>query len=387
METENLKCGPDLSENGIARLQPQGPISLQTISQSPLLSAAQRAASGPTGVVLFDFANAQVIDGFGLAHLLSLTLQLKQKALVVAACNLGNKSLALFHELGLDRFLQLYSDLTTARQKLKPNGPQPAQNISAAEEISPAHELLPVTMWPAAMGPTQLATDPDTSEPAPPRPLNLIDRRPQGPGAGFGSLWLKTYKVRLVSQEVTLDAVAERLKKRLPEYWPEGNRITLPEGLTCGAPGIIDLTLPGGLKLSTGIRVLNVSDLAFAFVPIQGHMEAGWISFGVTREDGYPTVVVQSLARTGDPFYELGFDIFGHRQQEEFWNQTLSALALDFGEKALIEISASCLDSPKNWRGWSTIYWNAGLRTITSRALSRLQRLWPRQSDKPQNEL
>jgi len=195
-------------------------------------------------------------------------------------------------------------------------------------------------------------------------------------------LWQKTYKVRLVSQDLAVDEVAAQLKSKLPEYWPAGNHIALPEGLQPGAIGIIDLTVPGGVPLSTGIRVLNVSKEAFSFVPIQGHMEAGWISFGVCEEDSYPTVVVQSLARTGDPLYELGFDIFGHRQQEKFWNQTLSALASDFGEKALVEVAASCLENSKNWKGWSTVWWNAGVRTMVGQAGRKLLQLKKRLTSK-----
>lgn len=346
MSHKSLKCSVNFPEKGIARLVATGIINLQTLSQSPLFSAAQQAASGPTCAVLFDFHEAQVDDGFGLAHIVELASKLKKKELVVAACNLGNNSTELLRELGFEQLFQFYPTLEKALAELKTIGSARQQKSGFLNEENPAHEFLPSDLWPAKLGPTFLK-----NEPSEPQPLNLIGRKAQGPGFGFGSLWRKTYKVRLVSQDLSTTEVATKLKSSLPEYWPAGNRISLPDGLQPGAVGIINLTIPGGVPLSTGIRVLNSSKEAFSFVPIQGHMEAGWISFGVCKEDGYPTVVVQSLARTGDPFYELGFNIFGHRQQEEFWDQTLSALASDFGEKALVEVAASCLNSSKNWPG------------------------------------
>ncbi len=377
MSHTSLKCSVLFPDKGIARLVPTGTINLQTIPHSPLFSAAQQAVSGPACAVLFDFNEAQVSDGFGLAHIVALAIKLKKKELVVAACNLGQHSTDLLQELGFDKLFQFYPNLERALAELKSIGSAKRPDSKLQNEESAAHEFLPADLWPVKLGPTFLK-----SEISGPQPLNLLGRKAQGPGAGFGSLWQKTYKIRLVSQDLSVAEVVTKLKSKLPKYWPTGNRISLPDGLQTGAAGIIDLTVPGGLPLSTGIRVLNLSEEAFSFVPIEGHMEAGWISFGVCEEDGYPTVVVQSLARTGDPFYELGFDIFGHRQQEEFWDQTLSALALDFGEKALVEVTASCLDNTKNWKGWSTLWWNAGLRTIVGQTGRRLQQLKQRQTSK-----
>lgn len=377
MNSTNLKCSVLFPDDGIARLLPTGNINLQTISQSPLFSAAQQAASGSTCAVLFDFHETQVTDGFGLAHIVELACKLKKKELIVAACNLGPDSSALLRELGFEQLFQFYPTLERALTELKTTGSAKEQKSGSLNKESPTHECLSSDLWPAKLGPTTLKTE--RSEP---QPLNLIGRQAQGPGGGFGSLWKKTYKVRLVSQDLAVDEVAAQLKNKLPEYWPAGNHIALPEGLQPGAVGIIDLTVPGGVPLSTGIRVLTVSKEAFSFVPIQGHMEAGWISFGVCEEDSYPTVVVQSLARTGDPLYELGFDIFGHRQQEKFWELTLSALASDFGEKALVEVVASCLENSKNWKGWSTVWWNAGIRTMVGQAGRKLLQLKKRLTSK-----
>lgn len=377
MNHTSLKCSVDFPDKGIARLVPAGTINLQTIPQSPLFSAAQQAVSGPAFVVIFDFNEARINDGFGLAHVVALTIKLKKKGLVVAACNLGPHSSELLKELGFNHLFSFYPNLEKALSELKVVGSEKRQSTMSPQDESKTSELLPTDLWPTKMGPTLYTGDLQE-----PHPLNLISRKVQGPGAGFGSLWQKTYKVRLVSQDLSIAEVFTKLKGKLPDYWPAGNRIALPDGLQTGAPGIIDLTLPGGLPLSTGIRVLNLSEEAFSFVPIQGHMEAGWISFGVCEENGYPCVVVQSLARTGDLFYELGFDIFGHRQQEDFWDQTLSAMALDFGEKALVEVSASCLDNTKNWSGWNNLWWNAGLRTTICKSGRRLQQLMQRQANK-----
>ena len=55
------------------------------------------------------------------------------------------------------------------------------------------------------------------------------------------------------------------------------------------APGevaALDLGMPGGLKLSTGVLVLFADEESFTLMTPQGHMFAGWITFSSFIEDG-----------------------------------------------------------------------------------------------------
>ena len=43
------------------------------------------------------------------------------------------------------------------------------------------------------------------------------------------------------------------------------------------------MTLPGKMKLSTGVMVLYADEESFTLMTPQGHMFAGWITFSATE--------------------------------------------------------------------------------------------------------
>jgi hypothetical protein len=84
---------------------------------------------------------------------------------------------------------------------------------------------------------------------------------------------------------------------------------------------------------------------------------------------------VQSLARTDDPLYGLGFLLFGHQCQEQFWHHTLRALAARFGVKGQVWMARACLDPRWQWSYvWNTWH-NASIRTALYQAAAPLRRL------------
>ena len=46
---------------------------------------------------------------------------------------------------------------------------------------------------------------------------------------------------------------------------------------------LLDVDLPGRVKLSTGVMVLYADDESFTLMTPQGHMFAGWITFSATE--------------------------------------------------------------------------------------------------------
>ncbi|MBN2232700.1 MAG: STAS domain-containing protein [Deltaproteobacteria bacterium] len=339
-----------------------------------LHDAGQEALAGHPGAVVVDLEKAVVVDGFGLAHLLALVVRLKRRQVAVALAATGSRSWRLLVELGIDRVARIYSATAAAVGDLKsgaPGGTFTPPVVGADDE----HEIFPAATWAPSLGETWFDERPEGI-----RNLNVLGRLPQGIGHGYGSLWRKTYRVRLTADDVTPAAVAAAFKQHLPDYWPAGNVIVLPLGLVTGAPGIINLTIPGGVPLATGIRVLNVTDRSFSFVPLRGHMEAGWITFGAVEEEGRPVAMVQSFARTGDPLYESGFVFFGHHQQERFWDETLTALAADLGVSALVEMSTTCIDRRRLGRGWRNLPANGAVRTVAAIIADGVRRLVRRRS-------
>ena len=85
------------------------------------------------------------------------------------------------------------------------------------------------------------------------------------------------------------------------------------------------MTLPGKMKLSTGVMVLYADEESFTLMTPQGHMFAGWITFSATERDGETVAQAQVLMRASDPIFELGLAMGGHKQEDRFWNHTLDA--------------------------------------------------------------
>jgi len=196
--------------------------------------------------------------------------------------------------------------------------------------------------------------------------LNVEGRKLTGLVRGFGQLWQKTYKVRLSGAQATPQEVIQSWKANFPTFWPEGNELFVPlTGIQPGEVGVINLSAPGGMKLSTGIMVIYADDVSFSFMTPEGHMFAGMITFSAYEEEGGTVVQIQALIRANDPLYEITFRLgFGHKAEDVFWHGTLRNLASHFGVKAPQVTQANSLVDPRvQWREWRNIWYNAGIRT------------------------
>src|SRR5437764_5591266 len=153
--------------------------------------------------------------------------------------------------------------------------------------------------------------------------LNVEGRQVVGPLQGFGQLWQKTYWVRLTGLQASPQDVMTTWKQNFPKFWPKGNHF-YPSlvGIAPGEVAVLNLAMPGGVPMSTGMLVLYADDVSFTMMTPQGHMESGWITVSAFEEEGQTVAQVQSIARANDPMYELGFILFAHGVQEAFWRAT-----------------------------------------------------------------
>jgi hypothetical protein len=194
--------------------------------------------------------------------------------------------------------------------------------------------------------------------------LNVDGKRIAGALQGFGPLWQKTYRIRLAGARVTPAEVIRVWRENFPRFWPKGNRFYAP--LTCIEPGeiaLLNLEMPGGLLLSTGVMVIYADDESFSFMTPEGHMFAGWITFSAFQVDGETTVQVHVLIRASDPLYELGFRLGGTRYEDHFWQQTLRSLGAFFGVDGPVLTEVTCLDPRVQWGFAGNLRHNAALRT------------------------
>jgi hypothetical protein len=185
------------------------------------------------------------------------------------------------------------------------------------------------------------------------------------PIQGFGKMWQKTYQVTLPSAAVAPRDLVVTWKQRFPEFWPRGSRFY--GSLTGIAPGeiaLLDLSMAGPVKLSTGVMVLYADEESFTLMTPEGHVFAGWITFSAAERDEATVAQIQVLMRASDPFFELGMPIVGHRNEDRFWQRTLAALASHFGESdASVDTSRVCIDKKRQWGKAGNIRHNAAIRT------------------------
>ena len=210
---------------------------------------------------------------------------------------------------------------------------------------------------------------------------NVSGRRLTGPVQGFGKMWQKTYRMD-VGDEVSPRAAIATWKAHFGDFWPQGNRFDGPlTGISPGDVAVLDVALGGGVKLSTGVFVLYADEVSFTLMTPQGHMFAGWITFsgehggaggtggasGTADAAAGPTTVVQVqvLMRANDPIYELAMSLGGHRKEDQFWIETLTALGTYLGAPpAAVEARTVCIDPRRQWRNFGSVWQNSMVRTV-----------------------
>jgi hypothetical protein len=194
--------------------------------------------------------------------------------------------------------------------------------------------------------------------------LNVDGRRLASPIQGFGKMWQKTYQVRVPAERVSATELIATWKEHFREFWPEGNHFY--GALTGIAPGdvaLLNMTLPGRMKLSTGVMVLYADDESFTLMTPQGHMFAGWITFSASEAEGQTVAQAQVLMRASDPIFEMGLAMGGHRQEDRFWAHTLTSLAAHFGHDAEVETRVVCVDKKRQWSKWRNVWHSAAIRS------------------------
>ena len=194
--------------------------------------------------------------------------------------------------------------------------------------------------------------------------LNVDGRRLASPLQGFGRMWQKTYRVRLPGERVSPEELIATWKERFPDFWPAGNHFYGPlTGLEPGDVALLNMTLPGRMRLSTGVMVLYADAEAFTLMTPQGHMFAGWITFSAMRDADATVAQTQVLMRASDPIFELGLALGGHGQEDRFWQQTLARLADHFGAEGIVETEVVCVDRHRQWSRWRNVWHSSAIRS------------------------
>ena len=132
------------------------------------------------------------------------------------------------------------------------------------------------------------------------------------------------------------------------------------------------------MKLSTGVMVLYADEESFTLMTPQGHLFAGWITFSALELDGETVAQAQVLMRASDPIFELGLAMGGHKQEDRFWQHTLTAVAAHFDHEAEVDTKVVCVDKKRQWSKWRNVWQSSAIRSTLytvgapGRALKRL---------------
>jgi len=195
--------------------------------------------------------------------------------------------------------------------------------------------------------------------------LNVEGRQALSPLQGFGQMWQKTYRIRLEGAKVQPSEVIKTWKENFPRFWPKGNRFNAPlTGIAPGEVALLNLSMPVGMRLSTGVMVLYADDESFTLMTPQGHMFAGWITFSSYKDDDCTIAQSQVLIRANDPMYEIGFRLGGYAKEDRFWQDTLKSLAEYFSVKAPVQTQKVCVDPKLQWSQAKNIWHNSAIRTM-----------------------
>jgi Domain of unknown function (DUF1990) len=136
-------------------------------------------------------------------------------------------------------------------------------------------------------------------------------QRVQLPGEGYGLLFHRRYYVDLQAPRLRMRSLMDRIKAELRDFSP---RVLADFQKVKGDPRVMQvgdeyqITILG--PWNGDVRVAEVGPTSFTFVTLEGHPEAGQITFSLCRRPLRPWVVrfeISSWARSRDMLVSLGY--------------------------------------------------------------------------------
>lgn len=326
-----------------------------TVACEKTLTGAFNEAIKSAKRILLNLSGLGRMDAEGAGLLLVNASRASRKDISLSACGLPRPYRDVFHLTGLDRVMTLYEDEEDAlccRRFLEKSG----LSVSPL----PADPSPPPEGWAKSVDRLSLA-----GIPAGVMNMNVDGRRTSSPVQGFGRLWEKRYRLRLHDGDLDPKQIIAIWRSEFPDFWPKGNHL-FPSGNAPIAPGtvaLLNLSLPGGLTLATGIVVIYADDTSFSFMTVEGHMLSGWITFSCFRDNQSTFVQVHPLFRAGDPLMELGFRLGAAVQEDRFWHETLGNLARRLGTHGEVAQQSLLVDPHIQWNRSSNIRYSAAIRS------------------------
>ena len=305
--------------------------------------------------ILLNFSHLSHMDVEGAGLLVMYSSVAAQKNIFMAACGLNESLRDVFRLTRLDEAIPLLQSEDELQQGLRYKG-----SIPIAQAMPSGHEAPLIPGW-ARSFPHLSIRD----IPAEAMNINVDGRHTTSPVRGFGRLWDKRYRLHLHDSKIDPSQIISLWRSEFPRFWPPGNRF-FPSGNASIAPGtaaVLNLALPGGLVLATGLVVIYADERSFSFITIQGHILAGWITFSSFRHNDSTFVQVNPLFRASDPLMELGMRLGAAKQEDRFWHATLRNLARRLGARGELSQQDVLVDPRVRWNECKNLRYSAALRS------------------------
>jgi anti-anti-sigma factor len=316
------------------------------------LRKAFEEGPGKPGRILLNLSGLSHMDPEGAGALVVNTVRARGRGSGVAACGLTAPLRDVFRLTRLDEIVDLFESEGKALEAKDSPAGEPA--------FEPPYDGPLQSGWARSVERLSTGLIPDEA-----MDINVRGREPAGPVRGFGRLWDKRYRLRIEGAAPSPREIVSLWKAEFPDFWPAGNRFFASGGapISPGTVAVLNLRLPGGLVVATGLMVLYVADTAFSFISIGGHVIAGWITFSCFREGGATIVQVHPLFRPGDPLMELSFRVGAGGQEDRFWHRTLENLAARLGVRGTVEQRDTLVDGRFQWGEAGNIVLSAPVRS------------------------
>jgi hypothetical protein len=169
-------------------------------------------------------------------------------------------------------------------------------------------------------------------------------QRVQLPGDGVGPLFHRRYFVDFDAPRLRLRPLMDKIKAELAEFSPkllaDFTKVKgLPGEMQVGDEYTIEILGPW----NGDVRVSEVTPTSFTFVTLEGHPEAGQITFALRRQPTRPWAVrfeISSWARSRDMLVSLGYHEgkIGKVIQENAWTTFCERVVEASGGKARGEV-------------------------------------------------
>jgi anti-anti-sigma factor len=331
------------------------------------LSRAFERGMGKSKNILLNFSDLLHMDPEGAGLLVIHTFRAAQKNIGVAVCGLTEPFRDVFHLTRLDEAIVLFDDEKEAlgwssflrKKALSTGTPSDDQDALVPGWARSVERLLIRDIPEEAMN------------------INVHGRQTTSPVQGFGQLWDKKYRLRLSNTKLEPQQIISIWQSEFPNFWPPGNRLFCSgeAAITPGTVAILNLRLPGGLVLATGLMVIYTDDTSFSFITVQGHVISGWITFRSFRENSSTIIQVHPIFRTGDLLMEFGFRCGAAKQEDQFWHTTLGNLASRLGVQGELEQQDVLVDPHIQWSEFKNLWYSAAIRSSLYMPLYLLKRL------------